>query len=291
MATDRPEGKKLLTINLEQLAIDPAANARRSYSNILELATDMLRRGQLQPIVVKKLTEPLNGQTHSLVFGFRRCKAAQKLGWRSIMALEIGDLTEKEVAEYRYAENSKREPVSVLDEAEFVLRYVRTHFAEKAAEPEAEITKQAVADALNMSRDRFRKLFHIAQKLEPEVKELVRNSKMVTSLTDLYEVSRAPASEQCQRWYNLQNLSERDVAALRLKIAEIMDTKDKKKVSRLPPVGTTVADRVGMAVEAIAHGRMIRGMPTTEYGATRKYLWILLHFLRDGGELPFEDDA
>jgi ParB family chromosome partitioning protein len=77
---------------------------RHSLGNLEPLMESLKVHGQLQPIIINRKYELIAGQ--------RRLEAAKLLGWRSIQALIIDSVTEKEKLEIELEENVQRAPLS-----------------------------------------------------------------------------------------------------------------------------------------------------------------------------------
>ena len=65
---------------------------RSDFGDIDGLADSMRRIGQISPVAV----EPLGNGRYRLIAGERRCKAATKLGWTHVEALELRELDPRE---------------------------------------------------------------------------------------------------------------------------------------------------------------------------------------------------
>ena len=85
-----------------------------------ELASSILEKGLIQPIVVKPIGD---GSTFVIVAGERRFRAIQKIEWPTLPAI----VTEGDVDELALIENMQREDLQPLEEAEAVDRLMKKH--------------------------------------------------------------------------------------------------------------------------------------------------------------------
>lgn len=102
---------------LELTLIDPPLRPMRTESlteGLEELKADLERRGQLQPIGV---VDTQDGRFR-LIWGSRRCAAAEEMGWREIMAMVYALGTVDEL-ESMAAENLQRTQINPVEEGEF----------------------------------------------------------------------------------------------------------------------------------------------------------------------------
>ena len=102
-----------LAIALDQIAESPT-NPRRTHNTTKddELAESVAKLGVLQAVLVR----PIEGG-FELVFGHRRLRAARKVGLLAIPAF-VRELSDLEVLEAQIVENTQREDVHPLEEAD-----------------------------------------------------------------------------------------------------------------------------------------------------------------------------
>ena len=118
--------------------------------NFVEFVEDMRRNGQQSPALVRP--HPTDADRFEVCFGHRRLFACKSLGTR--LRTVVRNLSEAQMAGAAYSENAHREGVSTLEQARALARYVeRGVFA----------TKQALADALNVSRSHVSNLTSFAE--------------------------------------------------------------------------------------------------------------------------------
>lgn len=115
-----------------------------------EFVNDMRRNGQQSPALVRP--HPTDAGRFEVCFGHRRLFACRSLGTGLRAVVRI--LSEAQMAGAAYGENAHREGVSTLEQARALAKYVeRGVFA----------TKQALADALNVSRSHVSNLTSYAE--------------------------------------------------------------------------------------------------------------------------------
>jgi ParB family chromosome partitioning protein len=127
-----PKGTTKMTA-LQTLRIDllreSLTNPRKTFDEIklAELAASIAEQGLFQPVLVRPIESGLNEISHyEIVAGARRYRAARRAGLAEIPAI-VRDLNDKETLEFQLVENSQREDVAPLEEAEGYARLVEEH--------------------------------------------------------------------------------------------------------------------------------------------------------------------
>lgn len=130
-----PEGGLFSHIPLRRIALSPT-NPRKNFDErkIAELAESIAQHGILQPLVVRAKGDEAK-IIYEIVAGERRFRAAQLLGLEMLPAV-VRVLSDRDVAEIQVIENSQREDLHPLEEAEGFARilglgYDVDHLAEK----------------------------------------------------------------------------------------------------------------------------------------------------------------
>jgi ParB family chromosome partitioning protein len=119
----------------------------KSFTDFVE---DMRRNGQQSPALLRPhLAKP--GQ-FEVCFGHRRLLACKSLGIP--LRAVVQTLSEAQMAGAAYSENTHREGISILEQARALAKYI-----ERGVFP----TKQALADALNVSRSHVSNLTSYAE--------------------------------------------------------------------------------------------------------------------------------
>ncbi len=77
---------------------------RVNLGNLNQLAESLRNHGQMNPIVITPKNE--------LIAGHRRLEAAKKLGWQTIEAKIVGNISEADKIEMEIDENLQRRPLS-----------------------------------------------------------------------------------------------------------------------------------------------------------------------------------
>ncbi|WP_158746464.1 ParB/RepB/Spo0J family partition protein [Acidisphaera sp. L21] len=119
----------------------------RSFAEFVE---DVRRQGQQSPALLRR--HPSESGRFEICFGHRRALACKQIG-RPLRAV-VRDLNEAQMAGAAFSENTQREGVSILEQARALSRYI-----ERGVFP----TKQALADALHVSRPHVSNLTSFAE--------------------------------------------------------------------------------------------------------------------------------
>lgn len=129
---------KIRPLPLDRIDESPS-NPRRIFDKdrLDELAKSIKARGVEQPIKVR----PHKDDRFELVFGARRVRAAKIAGLKEIPAL-VENLKDDEVLEAQIVENSQREDVHPLEEAD-AYRALHTKYSRTAEEIAAKVGKTA----------------------------------------------------------------------------------------------------------------------------------------------------
>lgn len=88
------------------------SNPRKTFAGIGELAEDVKLRGVLQPILLRP-----KGERFEIVFGERRWRACKTAKLEAVPAF-VREMTDEEALEVQLVENSKREDIHPLEEAD-----------------------------------------------------------------------------------------------------------------------------------------------------------------------------
>src|SRR5215475_15711669 len=133
-----------------------------------ELADSIKAQGVVQPIVVRPLEPPVNGesQRYEIIAGERRWRAAQMAGLSEIPAV-IRHIPDEAAIAVALIENIQRENLNPLEEARALERLVT----------EFELTHQEAADAVGRSRSGVTNLLRLLE-LAPEVCDRVERREI-----------------------------------------------------------------------------------------------------------------
>ena len=107
-------------VGYDQILVDPTRNMRRfppPAKEIQDLATDILDKGQLQPVVVQPVTDA-NGFKYSLVAGYQRMAAIGALidgGHKMDVLVRVVDADDQGAILANISENAKRSSTSIID--------------------------------------------------------------------------------------------------------------------------------------------------------------------------------
>lgn len=149
-----------------------------------EFVDDVRRNGQQSPALVRP--HPTDVGRFEVCFGHRRLFACKSLGMG--LRAVVRPLTEAQMAGAAYSENAHREGVSTLEQSRALAKYVaRGVFA----------TKQALADALNVSRSHVSNLTSYAE-IPDRVLEALGDWRKCTfrDAKNLMKTTREPARRE-----------------------------------------------------------------------------------------------
>jgi ParB family transcriptional regulator, chromosome partitioning protein len=159
-----PVGEELAKLPLDLLQrgrYQPRVDMRAE--TLAELADSIKAQGVVQPIVVRPVDVPANGQSqrYEIIAGERRWRAAQMAGLSEIPAV-IRHIPDEAAIAVALIENIQRENLNPLEEARALSRLVS----------EFGLTHQQVAEAVGRSRAGVSNLLRLLE-LTPEVCELL----------------------------------------------------------------------------------------------------------------------
>jgi ParB family chromosome partitioning protein len=152
--------------------------------NFADLVEDMRRSGQQSPALLRP--HPTIAGRFEVCFGHRRAFACRQLGTR--LRAVVQPLTEAQMAGAAYSENAHREGISTLEQSRALARYV-----DRGVFP----TKQALADALNVSRSHVSNLTSYAD-IPDNVLEALGDWRKCTfrDANNLLKATREPSRKE-----------------------------------------------------------------------------------------------
>jgi N6-adenosine-specific RNA methylase IME4 len=199
-----------LRIDTEALSVkDIQVNKRKRKLNVDKvagLAESFELLGQLEPITITSK----NGQ-YVLLAGWHRLEAAKLLGWEKIRAqLFEGDELECELVEID--ENLTNNDLTVLEQGEQLERRneileamgnrwqngQNQHTAGGGEMVSLPKTTEDIAKESGLSKRSAQQRTQIARDIVPEVKELIRDTPVADSTTQLLELARLKPDEQIE---------------------------------------------------------------------------------------------
>jgi ParB family transcriptional regulator, chromosome partitioning protein len=149
----------------------------KSFADFIE---DVRHHGQQSPALVRP--HPTKVGRFEVCFGHRRVFACRSLGIK--LRAVVQSLSEAQMAGAAYSENAHREGISILEQSRALTRYI-----ERGVFP----TKQALADALNVSRSHVSNLTSYAE-IPDRVLEALGDWRKCTfrDANNLLKVTREP---------------------------------------------------------------------------------------------------
>ena len=170
----------------------------RPLGDVTDLAESMRRIGLLNAITLLP-----DGR---LIAGRHRLAAAQMLGWMKIRS-RIAELDEIDAELAEIDENLRRSNLTVLEEAEHLLRREElleakgsrapAHRPEKGETISPFSTTAHIAESMGLSERSAQQRLQIARKLGDDVKDAIRtNEEIANSTTQLLELARMEPAKQ-----------------------------------------------------------------------------------------------
>lgn len=254
-------------IPLAHIEMDRAFNARRRTTQVPDLMEDMLSRGQLQPVVVTALPEG----RFKLVAGFRRCLAAERLGWSHIQAT-VHKLESTEQYEANLAENWQRKDLTLFEVSDR-LQLLRD---------EHHLDADKLSRRLGIRRDKVRKLLQVADQLDPAVRLAIEESQLTLPLGELVSLSSYPAEQQMGQWLDLYTLKDRDMQSLKKELDKAQNLGSEPEPKKRAPI-LSPGDRAGLVLAALQGGNCFLGQMPSSYRLQCQAVALVLRYVR--GEL------
>lgn len=192
-----------------------------------ELAQSMQKVGMLQPVGVRATGDK---GMYELLWGHRRLLAAKRLGWRSISAVVVDELSALNAIDITIIENAQRSELSPIEEAVAVsskldslsLQHNSTRWVMQKPDVRDEIVTKA-ANELGKSPTWVRDRAYLAR-CAPKVREMVQDGRL--PLTHAREIAKVVEHEQ-QEEVAFSVCAEIDKAGTILEpAASLQDVKD-----------------------------------------------------------------
>jgi len=167
-------GSKIIELDPDDILLDENQNMRRYHADspsIRELATDIISRGQIQPVLLRKTKT----SKHTLVFGFQRVRAIQHInenklhngdGPMKVKAMMVDEMSDIEALAANVAENMKRKDLSPIDLA-FIVKTLS----------DAGITGKAIAKQLGKSTSWVSNMLEL-NALRPNIQKSIHSGEI-----------------------------------------------------------------------------------------------------------------
>jgi ParB family transcriptional regulator, chromosome partitioning protein len=178
-------------IDLDQMRSDPN-QPRKLFdeAKLQQLAESMRQHGQLQPVLVQSV----GPQSYVVLAGERRWRAAQILGWPTLLAIELPDADKPVV---QLIENMQREELSAIEEARGMAELMRERgwtqrrVAETLGRNEAEVSRSlrlldlpsAILDRLATSQVPRNVLYELTRIDDPTALAALAEQALIGGLT------------------------------------------------------------------------------------------------------------
>jgi len=236
-----------------------------------ELADSIKAQGVVQPIVVRPLEPPINGesQRYEIIAGERRWRAAQMAGLSDIPAV-IRHIPDEAAIAMALIENIQRENLNPLEEARALERLVS----------EFGLTHQETAQAVGRSRAAVSNLLRLLE-LTAEVCELLEKRMLeMGHARALLALTERRQQSEVALLVARKGLSVRETEALVRRLqsppAAVMPTSDGERDPNVARLEQELAEKLGARV-AIQAGRGGRGKLVVSYNSLDELDGILAH--------------
>jgi ParB family transcriptional regulator, chromosome partitioning protein len=267
-----PVGEELTRLPLDVLQrgrYQPRLDMRAE--TLAELADSIRVQGVVQPIVVRPLAQPGNGQSqrYEIIAGERRWRAAQMAGLGEIPAV-IRHIPDEAAIAVALIENIQRENLNPLEEARALARLIS----------EFGLTHQQAAESVGRSRAGVTNLLRLLE-LTPEVCELIeKRSLEMGHARALLALTERRRQTEVAMLVAKKGLSVRETEALvrRLQAPRAAES-GAQATARDPNVERLeqeLAEKLGAQV-AIQQGSRGRGKLVVSYNSLDELDGILAH--------------
>jgi ParB family transcriptional regulator, chromosome partitioning protein len=267
-----PVGEELTRLPLDVLQrgrYQPRLDMRAE--TLAELAASIKVQGVVQPIVVRPLAPPGNGQSqrYEIIAGERRWRAAQMAGLSEIAAV-IRHIPDEAAIAVALIENIQRENLNPLEEARALSRLIS----------EFGLTHQQAADSVGRSRAGVTNLLRLLE-LTPEVCELIEKRALeMGHARALLALTERRRQTEVAMLVAKKGLSVRETEALvrRLQAPPAADpsTRSAARDPNVERLEQELAEKLGAQV-AIQQGSRGRGKLVVSYNSLDELDGILAH--------------
>jgi ParB family transcriptional regulator, chromosome partitioning protein len=271
-APSPPVGEELARLPLDLLQrgrYQPRVDMRAE--TLAELADSIKVQGVVQPIVVRPVDTPLNGQSqrYEIIAGERRWRAAQMAGLSEIPAV-IRHIPDEAAIAVALIENIQRENLNPLEEARALSRLVS----------EFGLTHQQVAEAVGRSRAGVSNLLRLLE-LTPEVCELLEKRTLeMGHARALLALTQRRQQTEVALLVAKKGLSVREAEALVRRLqspaASSGDGASRERDANVERLEQELTDKLGARV-AIQQGSSGKGKLVVTYNSLDELDGILAH--------------
>lgn len=234
--------------NLLVTEVDPDPDQPRRYFDekaLNDLATDIGRRGVLQPIIVRPI-----GERYQIVVGERRWRASRMANKPRIPCL-IREMSETEVRQAQLVENVIREGISDIERGQALKQLYDTM---KAHDTRA--TWENVAQLVGLTHMRIHQLYNLSTLPSPIV-EMIRSRQLsgthgleLARLQDRPEAQSKLAEEACRSASS--SAFGLSVAELRRRVSSLLGVQVSRPAPLLSPA--EISERSRQLLDALRPG-------------------------------------
>jgi ParB family transcriptional regulator, chromosome partitioning protein len=174
-------GAKLSDVRLRDIVVKKQVRTKFNDSSLRELGTNIKENGLIQPLVLHR-----DGDKFVLICGERRYRAMTLIGMEEAPCFVLEDKTKEELMAIQFSENSAREELHYIDQADSIFNYKKVTGA----------SERKIVAALGISKSEVHRCLLIG-KLPRDVKEaakLYNTEKYVLLEWDVLEKSKFKTS-------------------------------------------------------------------------------------------------
>jgi N6-adenosine-specific RNA methylase IME4/ParB-like chromosome segregation protein Spo0J len=226
---EAPTENNIINVNISDIKI---INKRRKLNDLNELKNSIHSIGLINPITIT--------ENYHLIAGYHRLEACKELGWKT-MPVKANELTAELI---EIDENLIRNELTVLERGETLKRRKEIY---EAMYPESkkgqygkkgtDIKRKAENEIISFSEDTANKTgfssrtvqqeVQIADKIDEEVKEIIRETELADNKTELLKIARQNKEKQKELVEKIVTGTAKNINDARKQIA----FEEKKEVS------------------------------------------------------------
>ena len=219
-----------MKLNVNSISVNDRKR-KLNAEKVDNLAESFALLGQLEPITIAK-----NGDKYTLLAGWHRLEAARRLGWETIEA-NVFDGNDLECELVEIDENLMNNDLTVLEQGEHIQRRNEILVAMGQRREAGRYqtfngvmvtplkTTEDIAKEVGLSKNSVQKRAQIARDILPEAKELIRDTEIANSTTQLLELARLKPEKQIEIAKSITNGS--------INIADAFKNINKEKRERM----------------------------------------------------------
>ena len=189
--------KKIEEIEISRIKQSENSRVKYHREDLHELISSLRTNGLLQPIGIHP--DPDDHSHFHIVYGNRRFLAAEKLGWKTIPAIILSDVSEQDFLIKNLTENVQRKNLSLPEEGRYFIML----------RDEMHLTTEEIAARIGLSKTHILNAMNAFQVIPKEYRKDVRKS-----VTGLSMKGHIPAGAAINIVHNARNLKKEEISTL-----------------------------------------------------------------------------